>query len=160
MAGLGLLQSPLLADQLVREQKRVLMIFLNGGMSQFESWDPKPGRPTGGPFQAIQTSVPGYHMSELMPKMAAQIHRHTAVIRSLETQNTNHDDRTLYAGKKVVAGLPMPSIGSMLARELGDHQSPVPHHVMLSSMAYQPGNYSESSGFYGSQWAPINIVRA
>jgi len=155
VAGLGMLQSPAIADQLAKSQKRVLMLFLNGGMSQFESWDPKPGRPTGGPFQAIQTSVPGYHMSELMPKMAAQLHRHTAVIRSIESKNVNHDDSTLYPSKKLVAGLQMPSIGSMLARVLADPASPVPYHVMFSN--YLGASYYESAGFYGSQWAPINI---
>lgn len=156
LAGLGLLQSPAIAEQLVKSQKRVLMLFLNGGLSQFESWDPKPGRPTGGPFQAIQTSIPGYHISELMPKMAAQLHRHTAVIRSLESKNVNHDDSTLYPNKKVLAGLQMPSIGSMLARVLADPASPVPHHVMFSN--YLGESMKESSGFYGSHWAPINIL--
>jgi len=155
VAGLGMLQSPAIAEQLVKSQKRVLMLFLNGGLSQFESWDPKPGRPTGGPFQAIQTSVPGYHISELMPKMAAQLHRHTAVIRSIESKNVNHDDSTLYPSKKVVAGLQMPSIGSMLARVLADPASSVPYHVMFSN--YLGASYYESAGFYGSQWAPINI---
>ncbi len=155
VTGLGLLNSPLFADQLAKKQKRVLMIFLNGGMSQFESWDPKPGQSTGGPFQAIPTSIPGYHISELMPKMAMQLHRHTAVIRSIETGNTAHEDVTLYAGKKVVAGLKMPSIGSMLARELADPKSPVPFHVMFSN--YLGASYYESAGFYGSQWDPINI---
>ena len=155
LAGLGLLDSPLLGQQLARQQKRVLMIFLNGGMSQFESWDPKPGRPTGGPFQAIQTSIPGYRISELMPKMATQLHRHTAVIRSIETRNGDHKDVTLYAGKPVVGGLKMPSIGSMLARELAGPRSPVPDHVMFSN--YLGASYYESAGFYGSRWDPINI---
>ena len=63
LAGLGMLDTPLLGQQLARQQKRVLMIFLNGGMSQFESWDPKPGRPTGGPFQAIQTRSKSLELS-------------------------------------------------------------------------------------------------
>ena len=155
LAGLGWLASPAIADQLVRQQKRVLMVFLNGGMSQFESWDPKPGRNTGGPFQAIPTSIPGFHISEMMPKMATRLHKHTAVIRSIETSNTDHKDVTLYAGKPVVAGLKMPSIGSMLARELADPLSPVPHHVMFSN--YLGASYYESAGFYGTQWDPINI---
>ena len=43
------------------------MIFLSGGVSQLETWDPKPGTDTGGPFQAIPTSVPGMHICELLP---------------------------------------------------------------------------------------------
>src|SRR5262245_11628487 len=66
VAGLDFLGSPALANQLQKEQKRAILIFLPGGASQFETWDPKPGRPTGGPFQAIQTSVPGVRIGELM----------------------------------------------------------------------------------------------
>ena len=91
-AGLGLLSNAAVGRELKRQQKRVLMIFLNGGASQFETWDPKTGRPTGGPFISIPSSVPGYHLCELMPRMATRIHRHTAVIRSLETKNVETSD--------------------------------------------------------------------
>ena len=47
LVGLDFLGSPALANQLVRGQKRVIMLFLSGGASQFETWDPKPGRLTG-----------------------------------------------------------------------------------------------------------------
>src|SRR5262245_15037194 len=55
--------------------KRVLCVFLSGGVSQLETWDPKPGTDTGGPFRAIPTSVPGVHVSELLPHTAGQMHR-------------------------------------------------------------------------------------
>ncbi|MEO2091173.1 MAG: DUF1501 domain-containing protein, partial [Gemmataceae bacterium] len=55
--------------------KRVLVIFLSGGVSQLETWDPKPGTDTGGPFQAIPTTVPGTHICELLPETAKQAHR-------------------------------------------------------------------------------------
>src|SRR5205085_7777944 len=58
------------ADELRRQEKRVLLLWLAGGSSQLETWDPKPGRPTGGPFRAIPTAVPGVHICELMPQMA------------------------------------------------------------------------------------------
>src|SRR4051812_21455133 len=56
--GLGLLGfngmvTPAAAQQLQRAQKRVLVIWLSGGVSQLETWDPKPGTNTGGPFLAI-----------------------------------------------------------------------------------------------------------
>src|SRR5262245_36345374 len=63
------------AEALRRQDKRVLVIFLAGGVSQLESWDPKPATNTGGPFQAIPTSVPGTHISELLPYTAQQMHR-------------------------------------------------------------------------------------
>src|SRR5688500_11075655 len=62
------------AAELERQQKQVLLIFLAGGSSQLETWDPKPGTDTGGPFRAIPTSVPGIHISELLPETAQQMH--------------------------------------------------------------------------------------
>lgn len=47
---------------------------MHGGLSQLESWDPKPGTDTGGPFRAIETSVPGIRISELLPNVAKQMH--------------------------------------------------------------------------------------
>ena len=75
---------PAAADELRKAQKRVVVIDLRGGVSQLESWDPKPGTDTGGPFRAIPTSVPGLHVCELLPYTAQQMHR-LAVIRGLNT---------------------------------------------------------------------------
>src|SRR5580693_5009727 len=89
MTGLDALQAPALAAELKRQQKRVILLWLAGGASQLETWDPKPGADTGGPFRAIATDVPGVHISELMPKMAQRM-KHTCVIRSLNTRNGDH----------------------------------------------------------------------
>jgi len=56
-----------------RNQKRVIMLLARRRASQLETFDPKPGVPTGGPFQSIQTSSPGVRISELMPRMAARL---------------------------------------------------------------------------------------
>ena len=86
MTALNVLQTPALAAELKRQQKRCILLWLAGGASQLETWDPKPGAPTGGPFRAIPTAVPGTHISELMPKMAARI-KDTCIIRSLNTKD-------------------------------------------------------------------------
>ncbi len=77
------------AEDVKKQDKRVILLWLAGGASQFETWDPKPGRPTGGPFRAIPTSATGVHISELLPKMAARMQT-TAIIRSLNTKNGDH----------------------------------------------------------------------
>src|SRR6266852_2413870 len=53
-----------------KQGKAVIILYLGGGASQLETWDPKPGTLTGGPYRATPTSVPGLHISELLPKMA------------------------------------------------------------------------------------------
>src|SRR5687768_15831587 len=73
MSQVNILAQPALADELRKQQKRVILLWLAGGASQLETFDPKPGRPTGGPFRAIPTSVPGVHISELMPQMAKRL---------------------------------------------------------------------------------------
>ena len=62
LAGLGIFTRPSVAAELASQQKRLLIVRMAGGLSQLESWDPKPGTSTGGPFRAIPTSVPGIHI--------------------------------------------------------------------------------------------------
>src|SRR3954467_4518743 len=91
--GTGLLAGPTLwADNVVmgspqaadlkKQRKAVIILYLGGGASQLETWDPKPGAPTGGPFGAIDTSAPGVRISELLPKLARQMH-HMAIVRGV-----------------------------------------------------------------------------
>lgn len=162
-AGLSMLGTPLFAGQLQREQKRAIVIFLSGGASQFETWDPKPGRSTGGPFQTIQTSIPGYQVSELLPEMARRLGKHTTVIRSLDTTNTDHD-----AGARLVLrglrsekdGVKYPTLGAMLSRELGRADSQMPDHVALYTAYVGLTNnvQPDAAGFLGSRYDPINIL--
>ena len=66
---------PAIAAELAKKQRQVLVIWLAGGASQLETWDPKPKTDTGGPFRSIETSVPGVRISELLPRTAMQMHR-------------------------------------------------------------------------------------
>src|SRR5262245_32681866 len=88
-AGAAALAAPALAGDIAARRKSVILLWLAGGSSQLETWDPKPGTATGGPFRAITTNVPGLHVSELMPKMAKRM-QDTCVIRSLNTKNGDH----------------------------------------------------------------------
>src|SRR5947207_3955349 len=90
LAGLSVLTEPAVAAALKKQQKHCILLWLAGGASQLETWDPKPGVETGGPFGAIPTCVPGVHISELMPQMAKRMY-HTCLIRSLNTRNGDHN---------------------------------------------------------------------
>src|SRR6187402_2798412 len=78
--GLTSLANPAVAEKLRRERRQVLFVWLDGGMSQLESWDPKPNTPFGGPLRAIPTAVPGIHISETLPH-SARVMRHLALVR-------------------------------------------------------------------------------
>src|SRR5947209_3092742 len=87
--GFGSLIQPQATAALAKAQKRVLVVWLSGGVSQLETWDPKPGTDTGGPFQAIATSVPGVHIGELLPHTARRMHR-LALVRGINTAEDDH----------------------------------------------------------------------
>src|SRR5262245_29998730 len=72
------------ASELVRSQRQMLVIWMAGGLSQLESWDPKPRTETGGPFRDIETAVPGICISELLPKTAVQMPKLT-IVRGVNT---------------------------------------------------------------------------
>ena len=161
--GLDVLGSAALANQMQRQQKRVIMLFLSGGASQFETWDPKPGRPTGGPFQTIQTSIPGYRVCELMPRMAARMHK-SAVIRSFSSPNTEHEGRGVTAilsgERNDVGNMRTPSLGCLLGRELSLPGSLVPDHVGLYTtyVGFNLNVQVDFAAFLGARHEPINIL--
>ncbi len=154
MTTLNLLKSPVLADELKRQEKRVILLWLAGGPSQLETWDPKPGRPTGGPFRAIDTNVPGIQISELMPQLAQRM-QYTAVVRSLNTKNADHGGGTslMETGRGPEAGLNYPDLGAVLAKELGRADSQVPDYVSLYTET--EGRHKGGPGFLGARYAPM-----
>ena len=85
----GLFTVPAIADEVKRQQKRCILLWLCGAPSQFETWDPKPGRKSSGPFGAISTRLPGVRFCELMPKCAG-IADQLTVIRSMKTDESEH----------------------------------------------------------------------
>src|SRR5437016_4290008 len=131
-AGLAgaLATAPAIADQIKTKHKRILNIFMHGGVSQLESWDPKPNTDTGGPFRAIATSVPGIHICELLPYTARQMH-HLALVRSLNTKQADHNNGTIEmtTGRKRMPGTDYPHLGAVAAKTLmPDEKFPLPGH--------------------------------
>ena len=80
----GLFQNPVFAAETKRAQKHCILLWLCGAPSQFETWDPKPGRPSGGPFGSIPTQIPGVHFSSLMPRCAGIADR-LNIVRNMKT---------------------------------------------------------------------------
>lgn len=159
MTVLDALKQPALADELKNQGKRVILLWLAGGASQLETWDPKPGRPTGGPFQAIGTSVQGVHISELMPQMAQRM-KHTAIIRSLNTKDGSHGSgaRLMHLGRRDEPNVTYPDLGAVLARELGRADSKVPDYVSFYTATEGRSNARGQSGFLGARFAPMSLT--
>ncbi len=153
MSVLNVLRNPVLAGELKSGQKRVILLWLAGGASQLETFDPKPGRPTGGPFRAIPTAVPGIHISELMPKLAARM-KQVAIVRSLDTKNGDHGggSRLMHLGRMDEPTVKYPDLGAMLARELGRADSQVPDYVSFYTATEGRGSAISQSGFLGARY--------
>ncbi len=161
MTGLSVLGQPAFAKDLKKQQKRCILLWLAGGASQLETWDPKPGAQTGGPFRAIPTSVPGVHISELMPQMAQRLSKHTCIIRSLNTRNGDHGSgaKMMMRGRPDEANLKYPDLGAVLAKELGQVDSKVPDYVSFyfstEGRDFAPG----AAGFLGARYAPMELYK-
>ena len=152
--GLGPLLSRAAAEEVEQKRKQVLFIWIDGGMSQLESWDPKPNTLFGGPFRAIPTSVPGIHVSELLPRCAKQMH-HLAIIRSLCTQDNSHSAGVarIQRGDPKNRGVIYPYFGSAVAKFLGPGDSGLPPYVWI-----KPGSggfIHQDAGFLGPKYGAV-----
>jgi hypothetical protein len=137
----------------------VILLWLAGGASQLETWDPKPRTVTGGPFAAIPTSIPGVHISELMPLMADRL-KHICLIRSLNTKNADHGaaSELMMRGRADEPSLRYPDIGAILARELARADGKVPDYVSFYT-ATEGREFSKlTPSFLGSRYAPMKIA--
>lgn len=152
------LSAPALAGELKRSQKSVILLWLAGGASQLETWDPKPGAATGGPYRAIQTAVPGISISELMPKMSQRLAQHTAIVRSLNTKVADHGGgyRLMDTGRAPEPGVNFPHLGAMVAQKLAQPDSRVPDHIEMYTST--EGRRQGSAGFLPSRFNPMFLT--
>ncbi|MFO0811249.1 MAG: DUF1501 domain-containing protein [Gemmataceae bacterium] len=137
--------------------KRVLCIFLHGGVSQLETWDPKPNTDTGGPFRAIPTSVPGVHISELMPHTAGQMHR-LALVRGINTAEDDHGRgaQIMLTGRKPEAAIEYPNIGAVMAKLLGNSVQTLPGHMHIVPGG-GGGFGKQDATFLGPKYASVTL---
>jgi len=154
LSGLGLFAQPAMAESLTKQQKRMLVIRMAGGLSQLESWDPKPGTATGGPFRAIPTSVPGLHISELLPMTAKQMHR-LALIRSINTHEDDHGKGhyLMVTGRRQAPAQAHPELGAVVARALEEPGRSLPGHIVVSPGG--GGGRNADSAYLGPKYASI-----
>ncbi len=151
----GLL-GPAAAAEMQRQGRQVLFIWLDGGISQLESWDPKPLTEFGGPFRAIPTSVPGVHFSELVPETAKRMDK-LAVIRSMSTKDENHSTGVarVQRGDPKNRGVDYPFLGSALAKLL-----PPPSNNLPPYMHIKPGRGGfqwQDAGFLGAKYGALAL---
>jgi hypothetical protein len=130
---------------------------MSGGPSQTDTFDLKAGHKNGGPFREIQTSAPGLKISEHLPNVA-KFGDKMAVIRGMSTKEADHGRATfvMRTGYNPTGPIQYPGIGSLLSKELGAVENPLPNCVAIAPQrGVNPAAFS--SGFLGPQYAPLIV---
>jgi uncharacterized protein (DUF1501 family) len=134
----------------------VIILWMRGGPSQHETWDPKPDAPAEirGPFGAIATKVPGIRISGLLPKSAAIMNR-WSIIRSLHHDDAGHSggDQICFTGYPAGVNKDVnvsPSCGSIVAKQFQDQNQRLPAYVMIPKVV--PGT---DAGYLGPAYRPF-----
>jgi hypothetical protein len=144
-----------------RTAKSCIFIYQYGGLSQLDSWDPKPNAPAEirGPYKPIATRTPGFQVGELMPSLAA-ISDRCCVIRSLSHSVPVHNvaNEMLLAGNSKPARN-APSLGAVVSK-LRPTSAVMPAHVWLQKFgggAAPAESTWLSGGSLGLQYAPLLV---
>lgn len=159
LAADNVLLSEAQAAEVRRQGKQVFILYLGGGASQLETWDPKPGRPTGGPYGAIPTSAPGVQIGELLPKLARRMH-HMAIVRSVDnsTMGPDHDGTGMSIGRRRDPFVQYPTFAEIAAQELGRRDTKIPDHVELQMTDVFRYESKNPPSFLGTAVQPLVLT--
>ena len=148
-----------------KSHKALIMIYMAGAPPHQDLIDPKPNAPREyrGDLSAIRTSVPGIHVSELMPRMARIMDKWTAIRSIIGAPNGSHDSFMCYSGRKGStfnttgqAAVGWPSIGATLSKLRGANVPGIPPFIGLAPKAgHPPYGASGKPGFLGVGHGPF-----
>jgi uncharacterized protein (DUF1501 family) len=140
------------------ERKRsCILLWMNGGPAQTDTFDLKPGHANGGPFKEIATTAPGMNFSEHLPLLAQQA-KHLALVRSMSSREGDHARATYYlrTGYRPEGAIQFPPLGALLSKELGGSESALPGFVSIApALATSPATFTP--GFLGPEYAPLIV---
>ena len=150
----GLAHARSAAEAVAKNHKRCILLWMNGGASQLDTFDMKPGQPTGGPFRPIRSKVPGMDVCEYLPKMAALADK-LAVIRSMKTHSPDHPDGIyhMHTCYKMNERTPHPELGAVIAKFNGNPTADLPSFVRMGPC----GN--AGAGYLGPAHEPFSVGR-
>jgi hypothetical protein len=140
-------------------RKSVILLWMTGGPSHIDTWDPKPNRPpeNRGPFGVIRTRVPGVIVCEHLPKQAAMMDRFT-LIRSVDARHSNHEPNQVFQTGNLEAaprinsrGRLYPAIGSIVAKQSGANHPAMPAYAAFM----RSRNHLAFAGYLGKRYDPF-----
>jgi hypothetical protein len=138
-----------------------ILLFLVGGPSQLDTWDPKPEAPEEirGPFRPISTNVPGIQITEVFPRLATMMDQ-VALVRSLyHTGAAVHDTghQMMQTGRLFGGGIEHPHYGCVVAKCRGGRDNTPPHVLLPRPIGPTGGNlpHGQSAGYLGKTYDPF-----
>lgn len=155
LAGLGWTDLMAISAEDLRKRKMsVIVLWMSGGPSQMETFDPKPDHSNGMGTKAIDTAVAGIKIAEGWEKTAA-IMNDVALVRSMTSKEGNHQRATyaLHTGYVPTGTVKHPSFGSLCASELGEPNFDLPHIVAVGNQQMA----GSGAGFLGVQYEPFMV---
>lgn len=133
--------------------KSVIYLYMNGGMSHLDTFDPKPGAETQGPVESLDTTADDVQVSEYFPMMAKQMHN-VAVVSSLNSTQGAHEQGRyfMHTGYSLRGTVRHPDMGAWAAFHLGKHNKGLPANVKIGRNSSGLGG-----GFLESKFAALPI---
>jgi hypothetical protein len=138
----------------VATAKQVIYLYMAGGQSHLDTWDPKDGGPTMGPVKPIATSTDGVRLSEYLPLTAKQA-KHLAVIRSLTSNQGAHEQGSYYVHTSYAprGTIRHPGMGAWLdVLQPGAGHGSLPNYVFIGNDSRHPG-----AGFFPAAHSPLFV---
>lgn len=134
--------------------KHVILVYANGGPSQFETFDPKPGQKTGAPFKIIKTEVPGFTPVEHLPRIAA-LATELCLIRNMRSDTVDHAHarHLMHTGWLSNPTISRPGLGNIVSHQLGGGGSDLPGFVKF-------GGPGASAGYLGAEHNAFIVKKA
>ena len=138
-------------------EKSLILVWLGGGPSQLETWDPHPGTVIGGETTAIETRLPGVQIGSDYPGVADVMDRFS-LVRSLTSKEGDHERGTYYllTGYRPDPSVTHPSLGAIVTRELPSKTLEIPPHVSLGEGS--PFS-SPRGGYFGAEFDAYKVHR-
>ena len=147
-----------LAETGSNSTRSCILLWMSGGPSQMETFDPREGHTNGGPTKAIDTSVPGIRIAENLPKVAG-VMEDLAPIRSMSTKEGDHTRATYFmrTGYLPQGPIQYPAMGAFLGKQLRKKEYDLPSYVSINPFrAFSPAAYGP--GFLGPAWSPLVVA--
>jgi len=142
-----------------RRGKSMILLWMDGGPSQFETFNPKPGSANQGPSQAITTNLPGVQISDFWPR-TSQVMDKIALIRSMQTREAEHDRAItlVRTGYPITPAIRYPTFGSLVAMKRENPEFELPAFVRIGKPRIATRDVDQ--GVLGVRYASFNVDQA